>query len=67
MIAEPLARRTAERQAEKLLLDEMQLQATETEQTWVYAFVPKGRVRGGGFQLTVSKETGQVIDVLHFQ
>jgi hypothetical protein len=33
----------------------------------VITYIPRGRVRGGGFQLFVSKATGEVSHVVRFQ
>lgn len=67
MVAQAEARAAAVRQAERLLLDELAVEVVETDAGWVYTFTPKGRVRGGGFRLTVSKATGQVTGVVRFQ
>lgn len=61
------AEKIANLKACAILLDDYEVEAKEKGDSWVVTYVPKGRVRGGGFELTVSKQTREVTHVLRFQ
>jgi hypothetical protein len=50
-----------------LLLEEYEVQVVDETDRWVLTYVPRARVRGGGFQLFVSKVTGEISRVVRFQ
>ena len=53
--------------AGELLLEEYDVQVVDEADRWVITYVPRARIRGGGFQLFVSKATGEVSRVVRFQ
>lgn len=61
------ARKTADQKAGAILLEDYTVSVTEEPENWIFVYTPKGRVRGGGFKLTVSKKRSEVSHVLRFQ
>lgn len=50
-----------------LLLEEYEVEVVDETERRVITYLPRARVRGGGFQLFVSKATGEVSHVVRFQ
>jgi hypothetical protein len=61
------AQQIAGLKAGALLLEEYEVEVADEPDRWVVTYVPRARVRGGGFQLFVSKATGEVSQVVRFQ
>jgi hypothetical protein len=61
------AQQIAGEKAGALLLEEYEVELADEANRWVITYVPKARVRGGGFQLFISKDTGEVSQVVRFQ
>lgn len=67
MVNRQQAQQIASLKASDLLLEEYDVDVVDEADRWEITYVPKARVRGGGFQLLVSKETGEVSRVVRFQ
>lgn len=67
MVDRRQAQQIAGREAGALLLEEYDVEVADESERWVITYVPRARVRGGGFQLFVSKATGKVSQVVRFQ
>ncbi len=39
----------------------------DKDTVWLFQYTPKARVRGGGFEITIAKKTGEVVKVEHYQ
>jgi hypothetical protein len=67
MVDREQAQEIASLEAGALLLEEYDIQIADETDRWVITYIPRGRVRGGGFQLLVSKANGEVSRVVGFQ
>lgn len=67
MVDRQQAQRIAGLEAGTLLLEEYDVEMVDEPGRWVITYIPRARVRGGGFQLFVSKATGKVSQVVRFQ
>jgi hypothetical protein len=67
MVDRQQAQEIASLRASALLLEEYDVQVADEADRWVVSYVPRARVRGGGFQLFVSKATGDVSQIVRFQ
>jgi hypothetical protein len=67
MVDRQQAQQIAGLKAGALLLEEYEIEVVDEPERWVINYVPKARVRGGGFQLSVSKATGEVSRAVRFQ
>jgi hypothetical protein len=67
MVDRQQAQQIAGSRAGALLLEDYDVQVADETERWVVTYVPRARVRGGGFQLFVSKATGEVDRVVRFQ
>lgn len=67
MVDRQQAQQIAGLKAGSLLLEEYEIEVVDETDRWVITYVPRARVRGGGFQLFVSKATGNVDQVVRFQ
>jgi hypothetical protein len=67
MVDRQQAQQIAGSTAGALLLEEYEIEVADEPERWVITYVPRTRVRGGGFQLFVSKDTGEVSRVVRFQ
>lgn len=67
MVDRQQAQEIASLKASALLLDEYDVQVADETDRWVVSYVPRARVRGGGFQMVVSKATGDVSQIIRFQ
>jgi hypothetical protein len=67
MVDRQQAQQIAGLRASGLLLEEYDVETVDETDRWVVTYAPKARVRGGGFQLFVSKATGEIARVVRFQ
>jgi hypothetical protein len=67
MVDREPAQQIAGLKAADLLLEEYEVQVADAADQWVFTYVPRARTRGGGFQLFVSKATGDVNQMVRFQ
>jgi hypothetical protein len=67
MIDKETAKKTADAKACQTLLDEYTVSVSDAGENWRISYVPRGRVRGGGFEALVSKQTGAITDFRHMQ
>jgi hypothetical protein len=67
MVDRQQAQQIAGSTAGALLLEEYEVEVADQPEQWVITYIPRARVRGGGFQLFVSKSTGDVSQVVRFQ
>jgi hypothetical protein len=49
------------------LLEEYEVEVADETERWIVTYIPRARVRGGGFQLSISKATGEIAGVVRFQ
>ena len=50
--------------AGSLLLEEYEVQVADEPDRWIIAFVPRARVRGGGFQMSTKGTSGKNLATL---
>ena len=67
MVDRQQAQQIAGLKASALLLEEYEVEVADEPERWVITYIPRARVRGGGFQLFASKATGEVSRVVRFQ
>ena len=61
------ALRQSDTRAAKLLLETYDVTEIDKDTTWLFQYTPKARLRGSGFEITISKKTGEVVNVEHYQ
>lgn len=61
------ALKKSDTRAATLLLETYNVKEIDKDTAWLFQYTPKARVRGGGFEVTISKKTGEVVKVEHYQ
>ena len=51
----------------QVLLETYNVNEIDKDTVWLFQYTPKARVRGGGFEITIAKKTGEVVKVEHYQ
>ena len=54
-------------EAAMLFLETYNVKEIDKDTVWLFQYTPKARVRGGGFEITIAKKTGEVVKVEHYQ
>lgn len=67
MVTQDEAQKIVDWKAASIVLEDYQLKVEEDTDCWKFIYTPKRRVRGGGFELRVSKHTGQITGITRFQ
>jgi hypothetical protein len=67
MVDRQQAQQIAGLRASALLLEEYEVEVADETERWIVTYIPRARVRGGGFQLSISKATGEIAGVVRFQ
>ena len=60
-------RKVADAKVCSILLEDYEIEEAEENGNWIITYTPKGRIRGGGFKVTISKSKMEVINVVRLQ
>ena len=61
------ALKKSDTRAAVLLLETYNVTELDKGMTWLFQYTPKAKVRGGGFEIAISKQTGEVVNIEHYQ
>jgi len=67
MVDKSAAKMTADAKVCETVLNDHTVEISDAGENWLLSYIPKGRSRGGGYEVTVSKQTGGVIRFVHTQ